>query len=65
MSSLVRELIPQPHIRVYHIQCDRWELFNQRNILTLTMLSLDISGFEKSVDPDQLASKKPTDQDLH
>ena len=29
------------------------------------MLNLDISCFENSVDQDQLASKKPADQDLH
>ena len=33
--------------------------------LTLTMLSPDISCFENSVDPDQLASEKPADQDQH
>ena len=29
------------------------------------MLNLDISHFENSVDPDQLASEKPADQDPH
>ena len=33
--------------------------------LTLTMLNQKISGFENSVDLDQLASEKPADQDLH
>ena len=32
---------------------------------TLTLLNLDISCSENSVDPDQLASRKPADQDLH
>ena len=29
------------------------------------MLIQDMSCFENSVDPDQLASEKPADQDLH
>ena len=29
------------------------------------MMDLDISGFENSVDLDQLASEKPADLDLH
>ena len=29
------------------------------------MQILDISGFKKSVDPDQLASEKPADQGPH
>ena len=33
--------------------------------LTLTMGIQDKSDFENSVDPDQLASKKPADQDQH
>ena len=32
--------------------------------LIFTMLKPDISRFESSVDPDQLASEKPADQDL-
>ena len=32
---------------------------------TNTMLSLDVFYLENSVDPDQLASEKPADQDLH
>ena len=34
-------------------------------LLILTKLDPDISGLEKSVDPDQLASEKPADQDTH
>ena len=34
-------------------------------IFALSMLNLDISNFENSVDPDQLASEKPADLDLH
>ena len=33
--------------------------------LSTLMLNLDTSCFEKRVDPDQLASKKPADQDQH
>ena len=33
--------------------------------LRLTMLNLDISSFKNNVDPDQLTSKKPADQDSH
>ena len=33
-------------------------------LLTVTMLNFDISFNKNSVDPDQLASKKPADQDL-
>ena len=33
--------------------------------LTLVLLNLDIPCLGNSVDPDQLASKKPTDLDLH
>ena len=33
--------------------------------LTLITLNLDISCFDNNVDPDQLASEKPADQDLH
>ena len=33
--------------------------------LTITILKLDRSHFENSVDPDQLASQKPADQDPH
>ena len=32
---------------------------------TLTMLNPDIFCFDNSVDPDQLASEKPADQDQH
>ena len=31
----------------------------------MTMLKADISRFENSIDPDQLASQKPADQDPH
>ena len=34
-------------------------------MLTLNTLNLNISCFKNSVDLDQLASKKPADQDLH
>ena len=34
-------------------------------IFTLSMRNPDISNFENSVDPDQLASEKPADLDLH
>ena len=34
-------------------------------ILTFTMLNRYLSCFKNSVDPDQLASEKPADQDLH
>ena len=33
--------------------------------LTLTLRYRDISWFENSEDPDQLASEKPAAQDLH
>ena len=33
--------------------------------LILTMLNSDIFCFENSVDPDQLASKKPAEQDSY
>ena len=36
----------------------------RKRLLTLIMLSMDISYFENSVDPDQLASRKPADQEL-
>ena len=32
---------------------------------TFTILNLDITHFENSVDPDQLVSGKPADQDIH
>ena len=32
---------------------------------TLTVLNLNISYFENSVDPDQLDSEKPSDRDPH
>ena len=35
------------------------------NVLLITMLSEDISCFQNSVDSDQLASHKQTDQDLY
>ena len=35
------------------------------NVLTLTMLNLDVPCFVNIVDSDQLASEKPADQDLH
>ena len=35
------------------------------NIKTYTMLNQDVTFFQNSVDPDQLASEKPADQDLH
>ena len=35
------------------------------HIHTHTMLNMDISSFENSVDPDQLAFQKPADQDPH
>ena len=38
---------------------------DQSNRLPLTMLNLDRSCFENSVDLDQLASEKPADQDPH
>ena len=40
---------------------------NKSAVETLTMLYqyLDISYFDNSVDPDQLASQKPADLDLH
>ena len=34
-------------------------------ILTLTRLNVDIACFENSLDPDQLASQKPADQNQH
>ena len=34
-------------------------------ILTFTILHLDVYYFENSVDLDQLASQKPADRDLH
>ena len=36
-----------------------------QELLTLNMLSPDISCLENSVDPDHLASEKPADQDPH
>ena len=33
--------------------------------LILNMLILDVSCYENNVDPDQLASQKPADLDLH
>ena len=33
-------------------------------MLTLVLLNLNISSLENIVDPDQLASEKPADQDL-
>ena len=33
--------------------------------ITLSMLNTDISHFENSVDPDQLASQKPADLEPH
>ena len=33
--------------------------------LTLVLPNLDLSIFENSVEPDQLASEKPADQDPH
>ena len=40
------------------------EIQKQRN-LNLAMLKPDISCFKNCVDPDQLASQKPADQDPH
>ena len=34
-------------------------------LITLVLLSPDMPAFANSVDPDQLASMKPTDLDLH
>ena len=44
-----------------------WNLSINSSIiwLTLVLLNPDIPSFANSVDPDQLASKKPTDLDLH
>ena len=36
-----------------------------QDLLTLSMLNLNISCFENSVEQDQLASKKPPDPDPH
>ena len=48
---------------VFNIDCQL--LRASRNSLNLTILILNVSCFEISVDPGQLASQKPADQDLH
>ena len=35
------------------------------SLFNLVLLNSDVPTFANSVDPDQLASKKPTDVDLH
>ena len=46
------------NLKMFTIQVDDFTL-------TFTMRNWDISCFENCVDPDQLASQKPADQDLH
>ena len=40
-------------------------MFEKKSALTLTMLNSDTFVFENTVDPDQLASEKPANQDPH
>ena len=50
------------HIGIRHIGIAQIGI---EHILIFIMLSPDISQFENSADPDQLASEKPTNQDPH
>ena len=56
-----------PWSRVKHSTTEplRSPFYNLVINLFTTMINLDIPCFENSVDPDQLASQKPADQDSH
>ena len=71
--KIMHNLLPNIYAHYLHsrspkLRCQMLRLiffFTFFSHLTLVLLNLDIPCLRNSVDPDQLASKKPTDLDLH
>ena len=68
MQNLKGKISAEPdesaHVALYFFQCILLRSVGLKKF-TMTLLNQGIFNFENSVDPDQLASEKPADRDLH